>query len=113
MSRMKAPLTLFDYCQTRGAAGRLATDLGPISPVVVSHWANGVRPIPEYRAPAIEWFTDFAVAVETMCPNTKWIRIKDPAWPNGKPLIDKAPDAPPQPGYTGTGTKGKLQPAGA
>jgi hypothetical protein len=26
-----------------------------------------------------------------LCPETRWHRVRDSAWPKGKPLIDKTP----------------------
>jgi DNA-binding transcriptional regulator YdaS (Cro superfamily) len=80
------------FTEPRGNAARLARALA-VPPVLISQWATGARPIPEDRAPALEFETEFQVTVETMCPNTRWQRVPDPAWPNGKPLIDKTPIA--------------------
>ena len=75
----------------RGTAARLARDL-KVPAVLISQWASGARPIPEDRAPDLEFFTDFQVTAEECCPPplSKWVRVQDPAWPNGKPLLDKA-----------------------
>jgi DNA-binding transcriptional regulator YdaS (Cro superfamily) len=78
------------YVEPRGVSLRLARTLG-VTPVLVSQWATGARPVPEDRAPAIEFHTNFQVPVETLCPDTRWHRVWDPAWPHGKPLIDKTP----------------------
>ena len=98
--------------QRKGAAARLAETLG-IAPVLISQWVKGEedrllsrtregfeaglcdkpegRQVPEDRAAAIEWATGFLVRVETLCPDTRWQRVIHPAWPHGKPLIDKTP----------------------
>lgn len=81
-------MELKDYTEPRGAAARLARALN-VSPVLISQWASGTRPVPEERAPHIEVETEFMVPVEELCPDTTWHRVPDPAWPNGKPLIDK------------------------
>jgi DNA-binding transcriptional regulator YdaS (Cro superfamily) len=60
-----------------------------VFPSMLSQWSTGVRPVPEEHATAIEFHTDFVVTVEETCPETIWYRIPDPAWPKGKPLIDK------------------------
>lgn len=95
-------MELKEFVKPRGAALRLAQQLG-CSPVLISQWIKGAedrqlrrvppqgRPIPEDRAIAIEWHTGFHVRVETSCPDTRWQRVRDPAWPQGKPLIDKTP----------------------
>lgn len=78
----------------RGAATAIATALG-VHPVMISQWAAAERPkpIPEDRAPDLERATGFRVRCETSCPLATWVRIPDPAWPHGKPLLDKAGDA--------------------
>ena len=83
-------MDLATYTAERGRAAKLARALN-VSPVLISQWASGSRPVPEDRGPAIEWNTDFMVSAEEVCPNTRWCRVPDPAWPNGKPLIDKTP----------------------
>lgn len=83
-------MDLGEFTKRRGVGTRLAVAMD-LSPVLISQWATGARPIPEDRAPSIEFLTDFAVPVETSCPRTRWVRIKHPDWPNGKPLIDKTP----------------------
>ena len=84
-------LDLKSFVEPRGVASRLARSLG-VTPVLISQWATGARPVPEERAPSIEYLTGFAVRVETLCPNTRWQRVWDPVWPiHGKPLIDKTP----------------------
>lgn len=86
-------MNLETYTAERGRAAQLARALG-VSPVLVSQWATGARPIPEDRAPSIEYETGFQVLAETSCPDTRWQRVPDPAWPKGKPLIDKTPVQP-------------------
>ncbi len=91
--------------QSRGGVKRLAEALG-VPASLISQWAKGEedrelgriepqgRPVPEDRAASIEFATGFTVRVETLCPDTRWQRVRDPAWPHGKPLIDKTPTAP-------------------
>ena len=83
-------MELKTFVKPRGVAVRLAEALG-VTPVLISQWASGARPVPEDRAPSIELQTEFQVRVETLCPDTRWQRVWDPAWPYGKPLIDKTP----------------------
>lgn len=75
----------------RGGVARLAEQIG-VHPVLVSQWANGVRPIPAERCPAIERATDGAVVVEEMREDVIWVRVSDADWPhpNGRPCIDAA-----------------------
>ena len=88
-------MDLANYTAERGVAAQLARALN-VSPVLVSQWASGARPIPEDRGPSIEFETGFRVPAEVSCPTTRWHRVVDPSWPNGKPLIDKTP-LPPEP----------------
>lgn len=83
-------MTLKEFVVPWGMQARLAEQVG-VKASLISMWANQARAVPEEHAPAIEWFTDFAVPVETLCPDTRWIRVKDPGWPNGRPLIDHSP----------------------
>jgi DNA-binding transcriptional regulator YdaS (Cro superfamily) len=71
-----------------GNQAALAAAIG-VSQPTVSEWLRGDRPVPEDRAIVIEQKSDGAVTVEALCPNTTWERVPDPAWPNGKPLIDR------------------------
>lgn len=76
----------------RGTGAAIAKRLG-VHPVMLSQWAakTNRKPIPEDRAPALERETGFVVRCEVSCPDTRWVRIDDPDWPHGKPLIDKSP----------------------
>jgi DNA-binding transcriptional regulator YdaS (Cro superfamily) len=88
---VSAPIDLKTYVEIeRGVAARLAEML-QVPPPLISQWAGGTRPVPEDRAPSIEFATEFRVPVERLCPETRWHRVPDRAWPNGKPLIDKTP----------------------
>jgi DNA-binding transcriptional regulator YdaS (Cro superfamily) len=83
-------MLLHAYLAPIGSCKRLAEAIG-VFPSMVSQWSTGVRAVPENHAPAIEFHTGFLVPVEVLCPDTRWQRVPDPAWPNGKPLIDKTP----------------------
>jgi len=86
-------LDLKDFVEPRGKALWLARQIG-VPPPLISQWISKGprgRPVPEERAPAIEFATGFRVRVETLCPNTRWQRVPHPDWPHGKPLIDKTP----------------------
>lgn len=86
-------MTLSDYLeQRRGNGADLARELG-VAQVLVTMWAKGLRPVPEGRAPAIEYFTSFQCSVEELCPDSRWVRVRHPGWLRGKPLLDKSPDA--------------------
>lgn len=73
----------------RGTGAAIARRL-KVHPVMVSQWAAGTKPVPEDRAPGLEWETGFQVRCETSCPDSHWVRVDDPDWPHGKPLLDKA-----------------------
>lgn len=81
-------MDLKTFTAPRGTAAKLAVALR-VPPVLVSQWLSGARPVPEDRAPAIEFETGFKVRVEELCPKTRWVRVSDPAWEHGRPLIDK------------------------
>jgi len=86
---------LRDYIQAggRGAAARLAADIGASS-VLISQWTkegDERRPIPVERCAAIERATEGAVPCECMRTDVMWTRIADSAWPwhpNGRPVIE-------------------------
>jgi DNA-binding transcriptional regulator YdaS (Cro superfamily) len=75
----------------RGAASAIARALG-VHVVMVYQWASDKRrkAISEDRAPDLERATGFRVTCETSCPDAVWVRVPDPDWPHGKPLLDKA-----------------------
>jgi DNA-binding transcriptional regulator YdaS (Cro superfamily) len=83
-------MDLKTYTAERGRAAQLARALN-VSPVLISQWASGSRPIPEERGAAIEFETGFQVRAEVSCPHVRWERVPHPDWPHGKPLIDKTP----------------------
>jgi DNA-binding transcriptional regulator YdaS (Cro superfamily) len=61
-------------------------------------WTSGKRPIPAEIAPSLERGSKGKVPVERLCPNSKWVRVRDKDWPHplGRPLLDIA-SAPAQP----------------
>ena len=58
--------------------------------------AHGWTRIPERHCPAIERWKEGGVTVEQLRPDVTWTRIPDPDWPHpdGRPLLDFAPDRP-------------------
>jgi DNA-binding transcriptional regulator YdaS (Cro superfamily) len=91
------PCDLRTYLKSagRGAPSAIARALG-VHVVMVYQWAAAEKPkaISEDRAPDLERATGFQVLCETSCPLATWVRIPDPAWPHGKPLLDKASASP-------------------
>ena len=59
----------------RGSASLLGREIG-VSPVLISQWANGDRPVPVERCVAIERATKGAVTRCDLRPND-WLQI----WP--------------------------------
>lgn len=77
-------MTLTEWLDAEhGRAIRLAKHLG-ITPVTVSQWKTGARPIPAEHCPEIERFTDGAVRCETMKPEVNW------GWLRGTPHLLEA-----------------------
>lgn len=74
----------------RGAGAKIARAVG-VHAVMVSQWAAGSKQIPEDRAPALEAATEGSVRCEEVCPEARWVRVPADGWPDGKPLLDKAP----------------------
>jgi DNA-binding transcriptional regulator YdaS (Cro superfamily) len=68
-------MNLTTYLEESGTANGLAKAVG-VSPVVISLWKNGKRPVPIGRCPAIEQATNGAVTRKDLRPND-WARI----WP--------------------------------
>ncbi len=64
-------MNLNAYLSTAMTAACLAETIG-ISPVLVSQWRNGHRPIPAERCPAIERATGGAVRCEELRPDVDW-----------------------------------------
>jgi len=61
--------------QKRGQASLLGR-LMNVSPVLISQWANGHRPIPAERCPEIERATGGAVICEDLRPDVDWQVIR-------------------------------------
>lgn len=59
----------------RGAARTLARRLG-VSPVLVSQWRTGRRPVPAGRCPAIEMATGGRVRCEVLRPDVDWAFLR-------------------------------------
>lgn len=73
------------YLSSTETAASLARKLG-ISPVLISQWKTGARPIPLERCPDVERVTEGALTRRDLRPND-WHRI----WPE---LIDADHPAP-------------------
>ena len=67
--------TYLDNGSNRGAAIAIARTLG-ISPVTVSQWKTGIRPIPAERCPTIERATGGLVRCEDLRPDVDWAYIR-------------------------------------
>ena len=59
----------------RGRAASLGRAIG-VTPVLVSQWANGRRPIPAERCPAIEKATSGEVTCEELRPDVDWAYLR-------------------------------------
>lgn len=65
-------MNLNQYLENDGTAAELARKIG-ISPVLISQWRSGKRPIPVERCPAIERATDGAVTRRDLRPDDWWL----------------------------------------
>ena len=61
--------------QQRGQASALGRAIG-VTPVLISQWANGHRPIPAERCPAIEKATSGEVTCEELRPDVDWAYLR-------------------------------------
>lgn len=61
--------------QKRGMASELSREL-QISPVLISQWATGSRPVPAERCLDIEKATDAQVTCEEMRPEVDWSYLR-------------------------------------
>ncbi len=59
----------------RGRAARLGRELN-VPSVLISQWANGIRPIPAERCPEIEKATSGAVTCEELRPDVDWAYLR-------------------------------------
>jgi DNA-binding transcriptional regulator YdaS (Cro superfamily) len=76
--------------QPRGTARTLAGQLR-VSPVMVTQWLAGIKPVPPERCVAIERLTAGRVTCEKQRPDLRWVRVTDPDWTwhtEGRPLLD-------------------------
>jgi DNA-binding transcriptional regulator YdaS (Cro superfamily) len=83
-------MNLTEWTAQRGRQTELALAL-ECDPQLVGQWANGRRPIPPARRPAIEAATQGDVRCEDMGDDVVWRRVPDKAWkwhPKGRPLLD-------------------------
>jgi DNA-binding transcriptional regulator YdaS (Cro superfamily) len=64
-------MKLSEYVNPKGAGAALAKVL-KCSPVLISQWANGVRPVPSDRCIEIEKASDGAVTCEELRPDVDW-----------------------------------------
>jgi DNA-binding transcriptional regulator YdaS (Cro superfamily) len=71
----------------RGRASELARSIG-VPSALVSQWANGIRPVPSSRCPAIERATDGLVRCEDLRPDVDWAYLRGTV-----PALDVSPDA--------------------
>ena len=84
---LKTYLTPMAKDDREAFAKRCNTSLGHIQNVMY-----GLRACTTELAVAMEGGSAGNVDVETSCPDEKWVRVKDAAWPNrkGRPLLDHA-----------------------
>lgn len=69
-----------------GGATAVATLLGgSVKRQNVEYWVK-VGEIPAEHCPALE--RAYGVPCEQVRPDLSWVRVADPAWPGGKPLLD-------------------------
>ncbi len=61
--------------QRRGQASDLGRAIG-VTPVLISQWANGRRPVPAERCPAIEKATSGEVTCEELRPDVDWAYLR-------------------------------------
>lgn len=55
-------------------------------------WTSGRRPLPPEHGPNLEYGSHGLVTVERLCPDHKWVRVRDRKWPHpqGRPCLDTA-----------------------
>jgi DNA-binding transcriptional regulator YdaS (Cro superfamily) len=89
-------MKLIDYVKGRGSQRSLAQKLS-ITPVLISQWANELRPVPPERCVEIEVATKGEVSRKDLRPND-WQKI----WPElAAPKSRRATDPTPEPGRAG------------
>lgn len=90
-------MKLIEYVKGRGSQRDLADKIG-ITPVLISQWANALRPVPPERCVEIERATDGEVSRKDLRPDD-WHKI----WPElvALPTPRRATDIAPEPGHAG------------
>lgn len=73
-------LSTYFETQGRGAALRLAKDIGAFSSDM-SSWTSGKRPVPAERCPDIEAATGGMVRCEDLRPDVAWQVLRTPQAP--------------------------------
>lgn len=83
-------------CEAAGGQTELSRLIG-VSPSAIQQWRTGLRPIPVPHCAGIERATNGSVTAGELRPDVTWTRIPDPDWPHpeGRPLLDFAPDRTP------------------
>jgi DNA-binding transcriptional regulator YdaS (Cro superfamily) len=84
-------MKLIEYVKQRGRQRQLAQTLG-ITPVLISQWARGARPIPLDRCVDIECATQKAVTCEELRPDKSayWSYLRPyPVLPHPDILLPK------------------------
>lgn len=81
----------------RAERGRVAAvaRLAGLAPAFLSQIANGVRQAPDAQCPAIEQACRELgghVPCEELRPDLTWVRVPADGWPDGKPVLDVAPN---------------------
>lgn len=68
--------TYIELAGERGTNLVLASAIG-VSPVIISQWKTGARPVPAERCPAIEKATSGAVRCEDLRPDVDWAYLRN------------------------------------
>ena len=90
-------MKLIEYVKGRGSQRNLADKIG-ITPVLISQWANALRPVPPERCVEIERVTEGEVSRKDLRPDD-WHKI----WPElvAAPTPRRAADSTLDPGHGG------------
>lgn len=89
-------MKLIEYVKGRGSQRDLADKIG-ITPVLISQWANALRPVPPERCVEIERATGGEVSRKDLRPDD-WYKI----WPELEAAATRrATDPAPDPGHAG------------
>lgn len=65
-------MNLDTYLSTDGRTAKQLADALRVSPVLISQWRNGGRPVPAERCPEIEQATNGLVTCEELRPDVQW-----------------------------------------